>query len=377
VGGLVNLSKAVTVKRSSVATIITVLATLVLRPSCFAQSRESVKIGALLCQTGNCSDWGSAALKGAVLAQERVNSSGGIFSRPIELIAEDSSESISGTQAVTAFQSLLQRNLHFFIGPSWSPAALAIAPIAARRSDIVVITPSASAREFSRTASHLFNVRPPEELATRALARYVFNQGKRSVAIFSSQQSAESAQGKIFEDEFKKLGGIVTIRIEPVPTQTDLRTEAIRLVKTSPQSIFFMNYNQIETGIKALNSLGYKGMRLAISIDDARVSSSKGLLEGFIISRAAEPTEEFRSAFRQRFGEAPGLSAEGGYDAVMLLVQALNQAGDFDVRRVKDKLQQGSYSGAIGAFTFDQNREVVQAPELFVVRNGKLKRLSK
>ena len=117
-------------------------------------------------------------------------------------------------------------------------------------------------------------------------------------------------------------------------------------------------------------------MRLAISLDDARVSSAKGLLEGFIISRAAEPSEEFRSAFKQRFGEPSGLSAEGGYDAVMLLAQALNQAGDFDARRVRDKLQQGSYSGAIGAFTFDENREVVQAPALFAVRNGKLERLS-
>src|SRR5262245_7502563 len=118
--------------------------------SSFAEQEDNLKIGVMLCQTGNCADWGSAALKGAQLAREQVNAAGGVLSKQIEFIVEDSAESISGARAVTAFQSLLSKDLHFYIAPSWSPAALAIAPIAAKRTDVIVITPSASAREFSR-----------------------------------------------------------------------------------------------------------------------------------------------------------------------------------------------------------------------------------
>ena len=339
----------------------------------YGEEKDTVKIGVLLCQTGNCADWGLSALKGAQLATEQINAAGGVLSKKVELIVEDSADSISGAKSVSAFQSLLAKNLNYYIGPSWSPAALAIAPIAAKRNDVILITPSASAREFSRSATHMFNLRPPEELATRSLARYAYNQGKRRAAIFSSQQPAESTQGRIFEDEFKKLGGEVAIRIEAIPTQTELKTEALKITSSLPDVIFLMNYNQIETGIKDLNNLGYRGMRMAISLDDARIAGAHGLFEGLIVGRAAEPTEEFRNAFKRRFGEASGLSAEGGYDAVMSLAQAINDTGNAEtISKVRDNLHHGKYSGAIGSFTFDDSREVVQAPVLFVVKSGKL-----
>lgn len=343
----------------------------------YSQEQETFRIGVALCQSGNCADWGTAALKGARLAQEQLNAAGGILARRIDFTVEDTAESISGARAVSAFQSLLARNVRFFIGPSWSPAASSLIPIVARRTDIIVITPSASARDFSRSARHVFNMRPPEELATRALAQHAIGQGKKRAAIFSSQQAAESTQGRIFEDEFKRLGGEITVRIEAIPTQSDLKAEALQIQRTAPDAIFLMNYNQMESGIKELNNLGYNGMRLAISLDEARVISARGLLEGMIVGRAAQPTDEFRSTFTNRFGEPPGLSAEGGYDAVLSLSQAVKQAGSFDSKAVQDTLQRGLYSGAIGAFHFDKNREVVQPPELLLVRAGRLELLSK
>ncbi len=370
--GLVLFSQWVSL-RSFLKTLLISLFIALACSTSYAEKRDTLKIGVLLCQTGNCADWGSSALKGAQLATEQINADGGILSKKIELIVEDSADSISGARSVSAFQSLLAKNLNYYIGPSWSPAALAIAPIAAKRTDLILITPSASAREFSRSAPHIFNLRPPEELATRSLARYAYNQGKRRAAIFSSQQPAESAQGRIFEDEFKKLGGGVTIRIEAIPTQTELKTEALKITSTLPDVIFLMNYNQIETGIKDLNNLGYKGMRMAISLDDARIAAAQGLFEGLVIGRAAEPTEEFRNTFKKRFGEGSGLSAESGYDAVMSLAQAINETGNAEtITKVRDNLQHGKYSGAIGSFTFDDSREVVQAPVLFVVKSGKL-----
>jgi len=341
--------------------------------SACAQRADNLRIGALLCQTGNCADWGSSALNGAQLATEKINAEGGVLAQQIELVVEDSADSVSGAKAVTAFQSLLAKNLKFIIGPSWSPAALAIVPIAAKRTDIILITPSASAREFSRSASHIFNLRMPEEFATRALAQYAFKQGKKRAAIFSSEQPAESAQGRIFEDEFKKLGGTVTIRIEAIPTQTDLTTEALKITTTLPDVIFLMNYNQIETGIKNLNTLSYKGMRVAISLDDARIASAPELFEGLVVAKAAEPTEEFRIAFEKRFGKPPGLSAEGGYDAVMLLAKSVRETGKLEpLSEVRDRVQNGKFTGAIGTFTFNENREVVQAPVLTVAKQGKL-----
>ncbi len=47
---------------------------------------EPLDVGALLCLTGNCSDWGTAALKGAQLAAKEINAGGGVLGRQINLI---------------------------------------------------------------------------------------------------------------------------------------------------------------------------------------------------------------------------------------------------------------------------------------------------
>ena len=61
----------------------------------------------------------------------------------------------------------------------------------------------------------------------------------------------------------------------------------------------------------------------------------------------------------------------------MTLAQAIKETGNIEnISKVRDNLQRGDYSGAIGSFTFDENREVVQEPVLFVVRSGKLMLIS-
>ena len=329
-------------------------------------------VGIMLCQTGNCADWGSAALKGARLAQDELNAKGGILSKQVALVTEDTAESISGAQAVTAFHRLLDRKLHFLIGPSWSPGALAIAPIAAGRSDVLVITPSASAREFSQAGANIFNLRPAEELSTRAVAQYAFREGMRRAAILASQQPGENAQGNVFEDEFVRLGGKVAIRVESDPSMPDLRAEAFKIVTSKPDMVFLMNYTQLETGARALRALGYRGMRTAISLDNARISGAGDLLEGVYVGHAPEPSAAFRAAFMNRYNEEPGLSAENGYDALNTMAAAIEQAKTFEPGAAAKVLRTGTFTGAIGTFSFNSDRQVIQEPVIRTVSGGKL-----
>ncbi len=347
----------------------------VLSINCLADQTRDLSIGVMLCQSGNCSDWGNSALKGSRLAIEKINANGGVLDRNVKLVVEDTDESISGAKAVTAYHSLRRQNLQFIIGPSWSPGALAILPLVSKSEDLILITPSASAKEFSRASPFIFNMRPPEDIATKALAKFAFDRGHKHIAIFSSQQPAESTQGRVFAEEFTRLGGIITIIIEAIPTQVDLRTEALRIVNTKPDAIFLMNYNQIETGLKELSKLKYKGLKMAISLDDLRIKNSEGIMEGIIVSKAVDPSEEFQREFRMRYNEKPGLSAEGGYDAVMCLVQAIKKGGDFDIAKIRNELQSGKYRGAIGDFTFNESREVIGVPIISIVKDGALQEL--
>jgi branched-chain amino acid transport system substrate-binding protein len=333
---------------------------------------EPLKVGAMLCQSGACADWGGAALKGAIFASEELNKRGGVLGRPVELVVEDSQDSISGARAVSALQSLLQRNITFLIGPSWAPGALAVAPIVARRRDLLIITPSASAPEFSRSSAFAFNMRPAEEASTLALVRFCIESGKRKVAILSSQQAAENRHGRLFKAEFEKLGGRVPLILEPQPSASDLRTEALQIAASFPDAVFLISYNQMESAARELAALGFKGARLTVSIDDARAKAAGGALEGVIVASAGEPAPWFKRRFAARFKEEPGLSAENGYDSLMALAHAMEAAGSFSPRAVRDALAGEAFEGAIGPVRFDENRQIQKAPFIRVVKSGRL-----
>ncbi len=174
--------------------IIKIILTPLLLIALMLQSTAEEKpflIAALLSLTGDCADVGDLSKKGIELAIKEINAEGGILGRPVKLILEDSNESNS-INAVSAYRRLLlNSDIHFLIGPSCSPAALAIAPIAAKNPDVILFSPSVGQREFNEAGDNLFKLWPYDEEGPKLLAEYANKKGWKKVAIFSSQQSWE------------------------------------------------------------------------------------------------------------------------------------------------------------------------------------------
>jgi branched-chain amino acid transport system substrate-binding protein len=344
---------------------------------CLADTKApSLEIGLLVCLTGDCADWGTATMQGAQLAARELNERGGILGRTIRLRIEDTSEAVSGAKAVTAFKKLSSiDSLNIMIGPSWAPGARAILPLVAKSNRLLVITPSASFAGFARAADHIFNMRASEEAISRALANYTWQKGWRTAAIFSSQQPAEMENGRVFEEEFKELGGTVTLRVEPAPGSADLRTLATKIVASKPDVVYLISYTSMVEAARQLTNLGFTGPRLTISIDEARLRAAKGALDGVIVASFPGATDQFRDVFSQEFGQPPGLSAEGGYDAIYAIAKAAEQAGAIDVSQLKTKLKALQFEGASGKIQFDEWGQLTQIPVLMVADSEKLESL--
>ncbi|MBX7145585.1 MAG: ABC transporter substrate-binding protein [Oligoflexia bacterium] len=334
---------------------------------------QTLPVGVMLCLTGNCADWGSAALKGANLALEDINSRGGVLGYKVVLHVEDTQESISGAKAADAFHKLVDVEcVKFIIGPSWSPGALAIAPLIARQKELLVITPSASAEEFSRAATNIFNIRPNERLVTEALVPFAISHGWQRLAVLGSSQPAESAQGKIFVDTALRAHAIITKHVETNPESPEVRTEALQIVESKPEAVFLIAYNQMLNAIANLRAQGFKGPILTISIDEARVAAAPEALEGVYVAKAMPASAQFVSAFQSKFGNRPGLSAENGYDALVALSKSIEASRSISPAKVADALASIRFDGASGPIAFSADRSVEQMPALYRVSQGKL-----
>jgi branched-chain amino acid transport system substrate-binding protein len=185
--------------------------------------RNIVAVGALLCLTGTCAEWGNESLKGAELAIEELNNQGGLLGKRLKLIAQDSREE-NPSEAVSGFLKLKNHpNMHYIVGPTWTPAGLAIAPIASKQKNLIVTSPSLGVKEFNEAAPNLFNTWPHDEVSSRKLARFALAQGWKRAAIFSAQQPWTQAQSDAFADEMIKNGGLISKRVDPLETERNLK----------------------------------------------------------------------------------------------------------------------------------------------------------
>lgn len=332
--------------------------------------QQELKVGALLCLSGGCAEWGSNALKGIELAAKEINSNGGVLGKKIKILAEDTKEATNGAQAVTAFKNLSRDNdIKYFLGPTWTAGGLTVAPLAKKRKDIIIISPSLGIKEFNETADNIFNLWPHDEYASRAIAAFAVKKWRKA-AVFSSQSPWENKQGEVFIEEFKKLGGEITTVQTPLPTSTDLRTESTLIKQTNPDVVFLTFFDG--SASFQLRQSGYKGPMLSILIDDTRLKAANGSLDGTIFTKYKPPSDDFERKFTAEYGIKPGVASDTGYDALNLLNKSISDSKTLDTDKVKVALQNSDYNGASGHITFDPLGGVNKKPLLYIVKGDKI-----
>jgi branched-chain amino acid transport system substrate-binding protein len=336
----------------------------------------TLEIGLLVCLSSECSSHGLNSVRGAQLAAEEINAQGGILGKKIDFIGQDTDEAVSGAKAVSAYRQMRNAdNIHYIIGPSWTPAGLALAPIVSKDSGVIMASPSLGAAEFHKAGDNLFNVRGTDETSSRMEARLAYHRGARQAAILSSQQPWEKQQAGFFQDEFERLGGQIVSRQEPLPTVTDVKSEILRIVQAKPEAVFLASMILMGQAGRELTALHYQGLRIGSYIDDARLAEARGTLEGAIFSTFQTPSAEFREKFHAKYGEYPQAEGAIAYDTVYVFARAIEKAGTFEPSIVRGKILKAEFDGASGHISFDKQGCAIRRIQDYRVAGSKLEPL--
>jgi branched-chain amino acid transport system substrate-binding protein len=363
-------------KRTNLLSLISFLCIFVVATFYFPISAKSekavksspLKIAALLCLSGDCAEWGTNALRGAELAVEQINQSGGVLGQKIELVVQDSSDT-SPAKALTALKQILfDSEIKYIVGPTWTVAGMVLIPAIKQRPDVIVTSPSVGLKDFNESSENIFNVWPHDEIATRRLASYAIEHGWKTAGIFGSQDPWVTAQSDVFAEAFGAAGGKVVVRVEPLPSARDLRVEAAKIAAAKPEVVFFSNYQADEIA-KHFHELKFEAPKLSILMEKNRVKSANGALEGTVFALYQAASSEFQKAFKQKFNVEPGITADTAYDVVMLyseVIKAQNSASTSET--LPALLQTKNYQGASGTFSIDSNGAVNKRPVLWKVK---------
>lgn len=290
------------------------------------------------------------------MAIEEVNAHGGIRGRKLVARVEDSRET-TPSESITAFRALVSDpGIRMIIGPSWTQAGMALAPLAAQE-NLILVTPSMTVSDFSKTASNIFNTMPPEDLMTKALAAFAVGRGWRRIAVFASQHPAELVQGQLFASRLKELGGEVVYFADSLPDAPDVRIEALKVQESKPDAVYISVW--WGNAPKALRAAGYRGPLLTRQLDRQRLESAAGALNGAYFPRYPKASVEFETRYRQRFNEDPALYAATSYDAVKLYARIGEELPDNNARALSTAFAAIEFEGASGLIRFGPDRTIL------------------
>jgi branched-chain amino acid transport system substrate-binding protein len=266
------------------------------------------------------------------------------------------------------------------IGGVTTDEALAMVA-SADRDDKVLLSPSASSPRLTGISRNFFRIFPSDFREGTKMGNFAAQTLKIDSAVILASQ-APYARGiqDIFKTEFERYGGEVPAVIEyPVEIEnfSDLVAQAL---DHQPVAVYVADYAPNTAAIVSeLRSQGFVGKILTTSAFAApEVFADVGdAAEGVILTQTAMPPDDpavaaFSEAFEAKFGSAPSLWAAHGYDALMVLVAAMQEGGTTPSDLWKGMRSIRNYEGASGVIQFDERGDVSKFPRTYVVEDGAL-----
>jgi branched-chain amino acid transport system substrate-binding protein len=336
-----------------------------------AVAEEAIKVGVLTSLSGNWAAIGENMQRGISLAEEDINKSGGTLNRKFSFDFQDTQEEVSGAKVVTAYRNLRNKGINIFIGPTGVPGEKALVPVA--KNDDVIIISSNTGPQIQNYSDNFFNSAGSNEFTTKASAEKAFKDGAKRIAIFSSQQPWESDQAKFFEEEFKKQGGEIVSVVSPLPEERDLKSEAMTLLRSKPDAIFFAVFNQVAIAAMSIRNLGFNGSFYAALLDADHIKNANGALESAMVYQFRAPSQKFIDSLKAKYSIDPVYPIDFTYDAVIALHEAIKVADSVEPKAIKAALHKIKFIGSSGKeTTLGASGLIAREIEIATVRNNVL-----
>jgi branched-chain amino acid transport system substrate-binding protein len=362
-----------------------------------ASAVEPLKIGVSGPFTGGSSPMGISMREGIRIAAAEINAAGGVLGRPIELVErDDEARNERGAQVV---QELIKEGVVAGLGIVNTGVALASQRFY-QQARIPVITSVATGSLITKQflppqhpENFVFRVSANDTLqAAMIVEEAVERRGLTRVAIFHDATN----YGQLGREDLERAlaaRGITPVAVERFQLrQADMLTPLRRARAAGAQAILTYGIGpelaQIANGMARMGwrapLIGSWTLAMSNFIDNAGPNAEGARMPQTFIQ---EPTTARRAAFLRAWHEKTGTeripvspAAAQGYDSMLLLAAAIEQAGNTEGDRIREALEdlRTRVEGVIMTYDrpFDRNNHetIVQPASIYLgeVRQGQV-----
>ena len=270
------------------------------------------------------------------------------------------------------------------LGEVASSLSLAGGRVAQRRK-IPMISPTSTNPKVTEVGDYIFRVCFIDPFQGKVMATFARNHLKLDkVAILKDVKNDYSiGLADAFQKSFTAAGGTIVVEQSYSQGDTDFSAQVTAIRGTQAQAVFVPGYySEVGTIARTADRLGLKVPLLGgdgwdspdlFKIGGDAINGSY-FSDHFAPDVAAAKSQAFVANFTKKYGQAPtGLGALG-YEAALVLIDAIKRAGKSDPSAIRDAIAATKdFEGVTGKISIDAQRNPQKSAVVLKVEAGKAK----
>jgi branched-chain amino acid transport system substrate-binding protein len=327
---------------------------------------QVIKIGHAVALTGDASIWGQSESNALKMWVEKVNASGGIDGKTVELVTYDTRA--DSVEAVNVAKRMIEQDkVVAIIGAAQSGVTIAMTAVT-EPAKIPLIGTTATNPEVTvkdgAVRPHTFRVCFIDPFQGTVAAQFASTKlGARTAAVLYDVGSDYSSWlAQYFIEAFEKIGGTIVGKEAFRTGELDYRAMLGKFTKENPDVIFIPTaQKEAALAMKQARDLGFEGEFLGgdnWGSPDIVELGGDAVDGGYFVNLASmeDPDiQDFIKEYKAKYGSDPVLpNPVMAIDALIVLVEAIKTAGSTDGSEIAKAIEEIRDLQALsGKMTFD------------------------
>ncbi|MCP4023415.1 MAG: ABC transporter substrate-binding protein [Desulfobacteraceae bacterium] len=335
------------------------------------QAAETIKIASIYGKTGDAGSVYDYYLAGIRFGVEIINQQGGMLGKKVELIELDNRSTALGSKL--AAKKAVNKGVTAVIGSAWSSHSIAMAPVL-QAAKIPMISTISTNPQVTLIGDYIFRVCFIDPFQGAVMANFAINdlKAKKAVVLINTGSKYSLGLARVFAEKYQQLGGQILWEGKYLSEATDFSQILEKVKKLEPDVIFAPGH--VRDSAFLIKQARKKGLQTPFLGGDGwgekMYEYAGDTLDGNFYSNHWHKEVDFKKsrlfvkAYQDRYGKQDDFTSTIplGYDAVMLLAEAVTRANSLDPGQIRDALAAiDDFQGTTGTISLDQNGDPIKS----------------
>ncbi|MEO0115228.1 MAG: ABC transporter substrate-binding protein [candidate division WOR-3 bacterium] len=353
--------------------------------SCAKEQGSVIKIGLVVPLTGDVKTFGESVKNAVMLAVEEANNKGGIINKKIKIVMADDKN--DPTECANAGSKLInQDRVKLIIGSVSSKCSIPLSEIC-QDATVVMITPTSTnpkvtVDEYGKRKDYIFRACFIDPFQGAVAAKFALEnlKAKKAAVLYDVSNDYVKGLAEFFQQAFTKGGGKINVYESYAKDDVDFSALLTKVKVDNPDVLFIPDYyNKVGLIVKQARQLGIKATFLGGDGWDSEdmVKIAGDAIEGGYFTNHYSPedprpeVQEWVKKYQAKYGSKPDALATLGYDATLILLEAIRLAGSDKPEKVRDALAQlKDFQCVSGKISFDENGNPMKSAVILQYQGG-------